>query len=76
MKKLRGYVDKWITGGKVNGFDLSRYDIDQCIMVYNDLSQYGRAMFVNGNVKKVLEDCGISCKVNGIGWKAYVKVGN
>ena len=35
MKKLREYLIKWTDGQKVRGINVSAYDIQECIRVYN-----------------------------------------
>lgn len=69
MRKLRGYIEKWINGEKVKGINVTLYDIQECIYVYNTLVQKEKPSFINGKVKEILDICNIKTTVTGIGWK-------
>ena len=68
MKKFRTYIEKWIAGEKVKGVNVSLYDIQECIRVYNAIVCGEKPSFINGNVKNILDKCNIKTIVNGIGW--------
>lgn len=69
MKKLRKYIETWIDGGKVKGITVSLYDINECIDIYNAIVRKEKPSFINGNVKKILDNCNIKTIVEGIGWR-------
>lgn len=69
MKKLRSYLEKWINGEKVRGINVSLYDIQECISVYNAIVRKEKPEFINGKVKEILDKCGIKTVVEGIGWR-------
>lgn len=69
MKKLRSYIEKWLAGEKVSGINVSLYDIDCCIRVYNGIARKEKPEFINGKVKEVLDRCKIKTVAHGIGWK-------
>lgn len=69
MKKLKSYLKKWIEGEKVRGINVSLYDIQECIRIYNEIIQKEKPSFINGKVKEILDKCGIKTKVEGIGWR-------
>ena len=39
MKKLKSYLEKWIAGEKVRGINISLYDIQECVKIYNAMVQ-------------------------------------
>lgn len=69
MKKLRTYIEKWIDGKKVKGINVSLYDIQECIRVYNAIVTKNNTEFINGKVKDILDKCNIQTVECGIGWK-------
>lgn len=69
MKKLRTYIEKWIDGKKVKGINVSLYDIQECIRVYNAIVTKENTEFINGKVKEILDKCNIQTVECGIGWK-------
>ena len=69
MKKLRIYLTKWIDGQKVRGINVSLYDIQECVRIYNAMVRKEKPEFINGKVKEILDKCGIKTVVEGIGWR-------
>ena len=69
MKKLRTYIEKWINGQTVRGIYVSLNDIQECIYIYNSIIRKEKPAFINGNVKKILDKCGIKTETEGIGWR-------
>lgn len=70
MEKLRLYIEKWIDGKKVKGINVTLYDIDECIYIYNSiLENKNNIEFINDKVKKILDICNIKTIEYGIGWK-------
>lgn len=69
MKKLREYIIKWVDGQKVRGINVSLYDIQECIRVYNAMVRKEKPEFINGKVKEILDKCGIKTVEKGIGWR-------
>ena len=70
MEKLRLYIEKWIDGKKVKGINVTLYDIDECIYIYNSiLENRNNIEFINGKVKEILDKCNIKTIEYGIGWK-------
>ena len=69
MKKFRELLQKILRGEKVRGLDLSIYDIDECVRVYNEIIDNKKPSFINGKAKEVLDKCGIETKIEGIGWR-------
>lgn len=69
MEKFKGYIKKWINGEKVHGIDVSAYDVHECINVYNGIVRGEKPEFINGNVKTILDKCGIKANEHGIGWQ-------
>ena len=57
MKKLREYIIKWVDGQKVRGINVSVYDIEECIRVYNAMVRKEKPEFINGKVKEILDKC-------------------
>lgn len=72
MQKFKKYIETWMDGKSVKEISVSLYDIHTCIDAYNALVRNGKFEFINGNVKKILDKCGISTKAEGIGWIAYI----
>ena len=52
MKKLREYLIKWIDGQKVRGINVTPYDVEECIRVYNAIVRKEKPEFINEKVKK------------------------
>ena len=69
MKKLKSYLEKWINGEKVRGINVSLYDIQECVRIYNAMVRKEKPEFINGKVKEILDKCGIKTVVEGIGWR-------
>ena len=69
MKKLREYIIKWVDGQKVRGINVSVYDIEECIRVYNAIVRKEKPEFINGKVKEILDKCKIKTVTEGIGWR-------
>lgn len=69
MKKLKSYIEKWIDGKSVRGINVSLYDINECIYIYNSIVRKEKPEFINEKVKEILDKCKIKTKVYGIGWK-------
>ena len=69
MDKFHGYIAKWINGENVRGINVSIDDIRECIRIHNAIIHGEKPDFINGNVKSILNKCGIDTKVGGIGWQ-------
>ena len=69
MKKLKSYLEKWMDGQKVRGINVSVYDIEECIRVYNAIIRKEKPGFINGKVKEILDKCKIKTVIKGIGWR-------
>ena len=69
MKKFRTYLEKWINGEKVRGVNVSLYDVQECVRIYNAMVRKEKPEFINGKVKEILDKCGIKTVVEGIGWR-------
>lgn len=69
MKKFREYLEKWINGEKVIGINISLYDIQECVRIYNAMIQNEKPEFINGKVKEILDKCKIKTVEYGIGWR-------
>ena len=69
MKKLRSYLEKWIEGQKVRGINVSLYDVQECVRIYNAMVRKEKPEFINGKIKEILDKCGIKTVVEGIGWR-------
>lgn len=63
MDKFHGYIAKWINGEKVRGINVSIDDIRECIRIHNAIIHGEKPDFINGNVKSILNKCGIDTKV-------------
>ena len=65
MKKLRRYLETWVDGKKVRGIATPPLDtIFELIDIYNGVQD----TTINSTVVHILNKCGISTKVKGIGW--------
>ena len=69
MKKLKSYLEKWIAGEKVRGINISLYDIQECVRIYNAIVRKEKPEFINGKVKEILDKCGIETVEKGDGWR-------
>ena len=69
MKKLREYIIKWVDGQKVRGINISLYDIQECVRIYNAMVRNENPEFINGKVKEILDKCNINTVTEGIGWR-------
>lgn len=69
MKKLKSYLEKWTEGQKVRGINVSLYDVQECVRIYNAMAQNEKPEFINGKVKEILDKCGIKTVTEGIGWR-------
>lgn len=69
MKKFRTYLEKWTNGEKVRGINISLYDVQVCVKIYNAMVQKKKTSFINGKVKKILDKCNINTVTEGIGWR-------
>ena len=69
MKKFRTYLEKWINGEKVRGINVSLYDIQECVRIYNAMVRKEKPEFINEKVKEILDKCKIETVVEGIGWR-------
>ena len=69
MKKLREYLIKWADGQKVRGINVSLYDVEECIRIYNAIIRKEKPEFINGKVKEILDKCNIKTVTEGIGWR-------
>ena len=63
MKKLKSYLMKWMDGQKVRGINVSLYDIQECVRIYNAMVRKEKPEFINGKVKEILDKCGIKTVV-------------
>ena len=69
MQKLKSYLMKWMDGQKVRGINVSLYDIQECVRIYNAMVRKEKPEFINGKVKEILDKCGIKTVEEGIGWR-------
>ena len=69
MKKLKSYLEKWIAGEKVRGVNVSLYDIQECVRIYNAMVRKEKPEFINEKVKEILDKCKIKTVEKGIGWR-------
>lgn len=70
MIKLKEYLEKWMDGKTVRGFNLTPVGIYECYYVYQMLKAGKRPEILIKDVKKVLDKCGIKTEECGIGWIA------
>ena len=68
MKKLKSYLEKWMDGQKIRGINVSLYDIQECVRIYNAMVRKEKPEFINGKVKEILDKCNIKTVTEGIGW--------
>ena len=69
MKKLKSYLMKWMDGQKVRGINVSLYDVQECVRIYNAMVRKEKPEFINGKVKEILDKCEIKTVTEGIGWR-------
>ena len=69
MKKLKSYLEKWMSGQKVRDINVSLYDIQECVRIYNAMVRKEKPEFINGKVKEILDKCNIKTVEEGIGWR-------
>ena len=69
MKKLKSYLMKWMDGQKVRGINVSLYDIQECVRIYNAMVRKEKPEFINEKVKEILDKCNIKTVEEGIGWR-------
>ena len=69
MKKLKSYLMKWMDGQKVRGINVSLYDVQECVRIYNAMVRKEKPEFINGKVKEILDKCNIKTVTEGIGWR-------
>lgn len=69
MKKLKRYLIIWQSGEKIKGISVSLYDITELYRIYSMIILGDKPEFINGNVKDILDKCGIKTVQKGIGWK-------
>ena len=69
MKKLKSYLMKWMDGQKVRGINVSLYDIQECVRIYNAMVRKEKPEFINGKVKEILDKCNIKTVEEGSGWR-------
>ena len=69
MKKLREYLIKWTDGQKVRVINVTPYDVEECIRVYNTIVRKEKPEFINWKVKEILNKCKIKTVEKGIGWR-------
>ena len=69
MKKLKSYLEKWMDGQKIRGINVSLYDIQECVRIYNAMVRKENPEFINGKVKEILDKCNIKTVTEGIGWR-------
>ena len=69
MKKLKSYLMKWMDGQKVRGINVSLYDVQECVRIYNAMVRKEKPEFINGKVKEIVDKCNIKTVEEGIGWR-------
>lgn len=69
MKKLRGYIEKWLDGQNIKGIKVSLIDIKECVRIYNALVRKEKSEFINGKLKEILDKCKIRTVEKEIGWR-------
>ena len=69
MKKFRDIIIKILNGKNIKGFNLSPYDKQELIRIYNGMVRHKQPEFICGNVKEILDKCGIKTMQVGVGWK-------
>ena len=69
MKKLRGYIEKWLDGQQVRGIQVSLIDIKECVRIYDAMARKEKTEFINNKVKEILDKCKIETVEEEIGWR-------
>ena len=69
VKKFKECLDKWLAGETVKGIPVTLSTIRECEIIYNALIRGEKPAFINGTVKKILDECGIKTVEYGIGWR-------
>lgn len=69
MKKLKSYIATWLDGKHIKGINITPEEIWECVDIYNAIVKKGKPEFISGNVKKILDKCGIKTVEKGIGWR-------
>lgn len=70
MKKLKALIDKAYESGKLP-YGIPLYSFRVLERIYDALSTRQAKEFINGDVKMVLDKCGIKTRERGIGWVTY-----
>ena len=52
MKKLKSYLMKWMDGQKVRGINVSLYDIQECVRIYNAMVRKEKPEFYQWKSKR------------------------
>ena len=68
VKKFKKYLETWLDGKKVRGIEITPYEIEECLRVYNAISKKEKCEFICAKVKEILVLCNIPFKTKGIGW--------
>lgn len=68
MKQLRKYLDAWEGGKAVRGLSVTLEDIRDLQDAYDAIRENKAFCFLSGNVKKVLDKCGIATVEHDVGW--------
>lgn len=70
MEKFRKYIETWLEGKKIRGINMSPYDIECCIDVYNGIVRNEKLIFMNEKVTKILDKCNIKYeKYDYVNWR-------
>ena len=69
MKKLRGYIEKWLDGQQVRGIQVSLIDIKECVRIYDAMARKEKPEFINNKVKEILDKSKIETVEEEIGWR-------
>lgn len=69
MGKLREYLERWTSGKRVQGFQISPYEVELLVLIYNEIKHGIKSEFISENVRNVLDKCGIKTESVGIGWR-------
>ena len=70
MEKLKNIIKAYIMYGMLPK-DTSYSDMRTLVDIYNELVDGKNPEFIQFNVKKVLDTCGILTAPKGIGWIVY-----
>lgn len=69
MGRLREYLERWTSGKRVQDFQISPYEVELLVLIYNEIKRGIKSEFISENVKNVLDKCGIKTESVGIGWR-------